>query len=224
MKRILVVDDEPDLCDILRFNLQAAGYEVETARSAEEALNKNLTEFDLLLLDVMLGGMSGFDLAHQLKANPQTAHLPIIFLTALDSEENTLQGFRLGADDYVTKPFSIREVLARVKAVLTRAATAETPQTLSYEGLTMNHTDRSVNIDGTDVPFTRTEFDLLWTLLSQRGKVFSRQELIDQAWPPGVIVTDRTVDVNITRVRKKVGRYALCIVTRQGYGYYFCLS
>ena len=224
MKRILVVDDEPDLCDILRFNLQAAGYEVETAHSAEEALNKNLTECDLLLLDVMLGGMSGFDLAHQLKANPQTAHLPIIFLTALDSEENTLQGFRLGADDYVTKPFSIREVLARVKAVLTRAATAETPQTLSYEGLTMNHTDRSVNIDGTDVPFTRTEFDLLWTLLSQRGKVFSRQELIDQAWPPGVIVTDRTVDVNITRVRKKVGCYALCIVTRQGYGYYFCLS
>lgn len=223
--RILVVDDEQDLCEILKFNLETEGYQVETANSAEEALEKDIASYNLLLLDVMMGGMSGFQLAKQLKNSEVTSHIPIIFLTARDTENDTVTGFNLGADDYISKPFSIREVMVRVRAVLRRTASrlegAEEPAVISYQGLLLNLDKKSVSVDGEDVPFTKTEFELLRLLLEERGRVFSRQELIDRVWPKDVLVLDRTVDVNITRMRKKIGRFAKCIVTRLGFGYYF---
>lgn len=222
--RILVVDDEQDLCEILKFNLETDGYTVEMANSAEEALEMNIESFNLLLLDVMMGGMSGFALAKQLKAEPATKDIPIIFLTARDTENDTVTGFNLGADDYISKPFSIREVLVRVRAVLRRTAEHNgVPQSnvISYQGLELNLDKKTVSIDGEDIPFTKTEFEILHLLLDEKGRVFSRQELIDRIWPKVVLVLDRTVDVNITRLRKKIGRFSKCIVTRLGFGYYF---
>lgn len=221
--KILVVDDEDDLCEILKFNLETEGYQVTTANSAEDALKLDIASFDLLLLDVMMGGMSGFAMAKQLKANPSTANVPIIFLTARDTENDTVTGFNLGADDYISKPFSLREVLVRVRAVLRRTSERQgvEPAVLRYQGLEMNLDKKTVSIDGEDVPFTKTEFELLHLLLEEKGRVFSRQELIDKVWPKDVLVLDRTVDVNITRLRKKIGRFAKCIVTRLGFGYYF---
>lgn len=224
-KRILVVDDEQDLCEILSFNLETEGYHVDTANSAEEALEMDVPSYHLLLLDVMMGGMIGFQMAKKLKENPVTANIPIIFLTARDTENDTVTGFNLGADDYISKPFSIREVMVRIRAVLRRTAeqngTAEEPTTIGYQGLLLNLDKKTVSIDGENVPFTKTEFELLRLLLEEKGRVFSRQELIDRVWPKDVMVLDRTVDVNITRMRKKVGRFAKCIVTRLGFGYYF---
>ena len=220
-KRILIVDDEPDLCDILRFNLEAAGYEVATANSAEEAIGMLNSEgpadaptFDLLLLDVMMPGMSGFELAGKLKQNGSTSQLPIIFLTALGGEEDLLHGFHLGADDYIAKPFSVREVLARVTAVLARTAqvSANTP-------VAIDPVAKTIAIDGQQVPFTPTEFYLLKTLCDHPGRIFSREELIQRVWPSDVIVTTRTVDVNMARIRKKLGQHAQSIVSRQGFGY-----
>lgn len=223
-QRILVVDDEQDLLEILKFNLETEGYEVATASSAEEALQMDIASFSLLLLDVMMGGMSGFAMARKLKEKPTTANVPIIFLTARDTENDTVTGFNLGADDYISKPFSLREVMVRVRAVLRRTATSADegePQVMSYQGIIMNLDKKTVSIEGEDVPFTKTEFELLNLLLSERGRVFSRQELIERIWPKDVLVLDRTVDVNITRLRKKIGPFAKCIVTRLGFGYYF---
>jgi len=223
--KILVVDDEQDLCEILKFNLETEGYRVDTANSAEEALEKDIASYSMLLLDVMMGGMSGFQMAKRLKENPATANVPIIFLTARDTENDTVTGFNLGADDYISKPFSIREVLVRVRAVIRRTADKQgkdvEPSVISYQGLVLNLDKKTVSIDGEDVPFTKTEFELLHLLLEEKGRVFSRQELIDRVWPKDVLVLDRTVDVNITRMRKKVGKFAKCIVTRLGFGYYF---
>ena len=172
----------------------------------------------------MMGGMSGFAMARKLKDNPTTANVPIIFLTARDTENDTVTGFNLGADDYISKPFSLREVMVRVRAVLRRTANnveEGEPQVLSYQGIVMNLDKKTVSIEGEDVPFTKTEFELLHLLLNERGRVFSRQELIERIWPKDVLVLDRTVDVNITRLRKKIGPFAKCIVTRLGFGYYF---
>ena len=222
--RILVVDDEQDLCEILKFNLETDGYAVETANSAEEALEMDIKSFDLLLLDVMMGGMSGFAMAKKLKADPDTSDIPVVFLTARDTENDTVTGFNLGADDYISKPFSIREVLVRIRAVLRRTAERNGEQqsnVLRYQGLELNLDKKTVSIDGEDVPFTKTEFEILHLLLDEKGRVFSRQELIDRIWPKDVLVLDRTVDVNITRLRKKIGKFSKCIVTRLGFGYYF---
>ena len=218
-KQILIVDDEQDLCEILQFNLNVAGYGTDVAFSAEEAIGKGIEQYDLLLLDVMMPGLSGFELAQRLKTDEKTTHIPIIFITAKDAEDDTLQGFGLGADDYVTKPFSVREVVARVNAVLKRNQTQA--KVLKYEELMVDTISKTVTIDDARVELTRTEFDLLALLLTHRGQVFSRQELLDRVWPDDVIVTERTVDVNITRLRKKLGNYASCILTRQGFGYYF---
>lgn len=221
-KRILVVDDEQDLCDILLYNLRVAGYQAEAVYSAEEALDK-VQSFDLLLLDVMMPGLSGFELARRLKDNEATAATPIIFLTAKDTEEDMLHGFGLGADDYIKKPFSVREVVARAKAVLSRSLPHPLKKegSLEYEGLSIDLSHKSVTVDDEAVALTKTEFELLALLLSHRGKVLSRQEILDSVWPQDVIVTDRTVDVNVTRMRKKIGRYGQMIVSRQGFGYVF---
>ena len=221
--KILVVDDEQDLCDILLFNLRASGYVAEAVYSAEQAMEKNLASYDLLLLDVMMPGLSGFELAERLKTDDTTARIPIIFLTAKDTEDDALRGFGIGADDYVTKPFSVREVMARVKAVLSRSTSSpkSQPMNLVYEGLSVDLIKKTASVDGNVVELTKTELELLCLFLSHRGQVFSRQELIEKVWPQNVVVTSRTIDVNITRMRKKIGRYAACIVARQGYGYLF---
>lgn len=222
--RILVVDDEQDLCEILKFNLETEGYEVDTANSAEEAIVLDIPSYDLLLLDVMMGEMSGFAMAKKLKTDERTSKVPIIFLTARDTENDTVTGFNLGADDYISKPFSIREVLVRVRAVL-RRTTAQPEEgsnnILKYQGLVLDLDKKTVTIEGEAVAFTKTEFEILHTLLDERGKVFSRQELINRVWPSDVLVLDRTVDVNITRLRKKIGPFSKCIVTRLGFGYLF---
>lgn len=221
MKRILIVDDEPDLCEILRINLEAEGYETEVAHSATEALRKGVEKCDLAVLDVMMPGISGFEMAERMRTTG--IDVPIIFLTAKDREDDKLQGFALGADDYVSKPFSVRELMARVKAVLSRATTAndEVTEHLAYEGLTIDMAQMKATVDGEGLNLTKTELELLRLLLSHRGQVFSRQQLLSEVWPSDVVVTDRTVDVNITRLRKKLGRYGQHIATRLGYGYVF---
>lgn len=222
--RILVVDDEEDLCEILKFNLEMEGYIVNTANSAEEALTLDIASYHLLLLDVMMGGMSGFALAKQLKSNATTAPIPIVFLTAKDTENDTVTGFTLGADDYIAKPFSIREVILRIKAVLRRTAhqnAIDNQKTLLYKGIIINLDQKTITVDGQNVSFSKTEYELLKLLLEEKNRVFSRQQLIDRIWPSDVQVSDRTVDVNITRLRKKIGQYATHIATRQGFGYYF---
>lgn len=221
-QRILVVDDERNLCDILLYNLSMAGYEAVAAFSAEEALEKKPADFDLILLDVMLPGLSGYELAQKLKTDIATNSIPIVFLSAMGAEDDKLHGFDLGADDYIPKPFSVREVLARIKAVLGRTSQAQSViQELSYEGLKLNIVNKSVSVDGKEIQLTKTEYEILKLFLEHRGQVFSRQEILDRVWPQGVVVSDRTVDVNITRMRKKIGRYSSCIVTRQGFGYLF---
>ena len=220
-KRILIVDDEQDLCEILHVNLMAEGYEAEVANSAQETLRKDVRGFDLLVIDVMMPGMSGFDMARQIRTSGIAT--PIIFLTARDAEEDKLEGFEVGADDYISKPFSVRELMARVRAVLARTAAAneDTSRPLTFKGLTIDLSQRKVVADGEPLNLTKTEQELLLLLLSHRGQVFSRQQLLSQVWPSDVVVTDRTVDVNITRLRKKLGHYGQHIATRQGYGYLF---
>ncbi len=220
-KKILVIDDERDLCEILLFNLMTAGYQAEAVYSAEEALQKNIPSYDLILLDVMMPGMSGFELASKLKSDSSMASVPIIFLTAKDTEDDKLFGFHLGADDYVSKPFSVREVLARVKAVIGRTSISDDVDNLVYKDLKMDLGKMTVTVEGKKVPLTKTEFEILRIMLEQRGVVFSRQCILERIWPRDVVVTDRTVDVNITRMRKKLGRYSQCIIARQGFGYVF---
>ncbi len=220
-RRILVVDDEESLCEILKFNLTTAGYEVDTANSAEEALERNPERYDLILLDVMMGEMSGFRMARRLKEQPQTAAIPIIFCTARDSEDDTVNGLDLGADDYVTKPFSVREVVARVKSVLRRKSAGGEDGRVDCEGLSLDLRSKGCTVDGKSVSLTKKEFEILALLLRHRGTIFSREEILRCVWPDEVIVLDRTVDVNITRLRRKIGIYGRRIVTRLGYGYGF---
>ena len=223
--RILVVDDEEDLCEILQFNLETEGYLVDVAYSAEEALKKDTSVYNLLLLDVMMGEISGFKMARALRENPKLANIPIIFLTAKDSETDRLTGFNIGADDYISKPFSIREVLARVKAVIRRVDANKTDAIpaliLSYEKLEMSLENKKVMLEGVEVPFTKKEFEILKLFLGNKNRVFSRDEMLSRVWSDEVIVLDRTIDVNITRLRKKIGPYGKNIVTRLGYGYCF---
>ena len=219
--KILVVDDEEDLCEILKFNLEAEGYEVDTANSAEEALQMHLADYNLLLLDVMMGEMNGFKMALLLRKNEKLKHIPIIFLTAKDTEDDKLMGFNIGADDYISKPFSIREVIARVKAVLRRSTEKETPEILQFERLYIDPVKKRAFIDQEELPLTKKEFEILSLLLSHPGQVFSREEILSKIWTDEVYVLDRTIDVNITRLRKKIGEYGKHIVTRLGYGYCF---
>ena len=215
--RILVVDDEEDICEILKFNLSKEGYEVVTANSAEEALTLDIASFDLLLLDVMMGGMSGFELTGKLKTDPKTAVVPVIFITARDTEDDAVEGLDLGADDYISKPFSIREVISRVKAVLRRTVT----KAASSVGIFIDDEKKVVTVDGAAVALTRIEYEMFKLLFTNKGKVFPREDILSKVWPDDVIVTDRTVDVNITRLRKKIGEYGNRIVSRHGFGYLY---
>lgn len=225
-RRILVVDDEETLCEALRFNLEAEGYVADVAHSAEEALAMDLKGYDLILLDIMMGEISGMRMASMLKADPKTARIPIIFCTARDSEEDMVKGLDMGADDYISKPYSLRNVLARVKSVLRRSdpdrqPEAEPGDSLTFEGLEMQLDRKVCLVDGKPVTMPRKEFETLRLLLSHPGRIFSRQEILDRVWPDEVVVLDRVVDVNITRIRRKIGPYGRHIVTRSGYGYGF---
>ncbi len=225
--KILVVDDEQDICEILQYNLETEGFEVDTANSAEEALELPLQDYSLILLDVMMGEMSGFQMARRLKNNPVTARVPIIFITALDSEDNLVKGLNIGADDYIAKPLSMKEVKARIKAVLRRSAQSEqvvsgfAENKIVYEGITLDLNAKTATCDGKELEFTKLEFELLSFFLQHANKVYSREDLLKNCWPQDVLVLDRTVDVNITRLRKKIGHYGKQIKTRVGYGYYF---
>lgn len=221
--RILVVDDEEDLCEILKFNLEIEGFAVDTAFSAEEAITKDLSVYNLLILDVMMGEMSGFKLANEIRKNKSFPKIPIIFLTAKDTENDKLTGFNLGADDYISKPFSIREVIARVKAVIRRTTenVANTSDIISYNELIIDLTKKKTIVNNKEIQLTKKEFEILKLLLSNIGHVFSREEILSRVWSDEVFVLDRTVDVNITRLRKKIEKYGKNIVTRLGYGYCF---
>jgi len=220
--RILVVDDEENLCEILKFNLENAGYEVDTALSAEETLAMNLSDYKLFIFDVMMGDISGFQLADIIKKNKSLAAIPIIFCTARDAEEDTIRGFNIGADDYISKPFSIREVIARVNAILRRSQQPEVVDTsLCYDSMRLDMVSKKACINDRNVSLTKKEFEILALFLQKQGRVFSREELLKAVWPDDVYVTDRTVDVHITRLRKKITPYDKNIVTRLGYGYCF---
>lgn len=222
-KKILVVDDEADICEILKFNLDKAGFDTHTASSAEEALTSGVAGYDLILLDIMMDSISGLQMAEMMKKNPDTAGIPIIFVTAKDTEDDTVNGFGAGADDYISKPFSIRELISRVMAVLRRySASAAAPKdSIGYKGLQMDLGSKTVSVNGRPVDMTRTEFEILHLLMSHPSHVFSRDDILAKAWPDEVVVLGRTVDVNITRMRKKLGEYGDCITTRHGYGYCF---
>ncbi len=222
--RILVVDDEEDLCEILKFNLENEGYYVDTANSAEEALKLNISSYNLLLLDVMMGEISGFKMANILKKDKNTSNIPIVFITAKDTENDTITGFNLGADDYISKPFSIREVISRVKAVIRRTANTtvkDNTDQVIYNGLVIDTTKKKVSIDGNEISLTKKEFEILLLLLQNIGRVYAREDILSKIWSEEVYVLDRTIDVNITRLRKKIGDYGKYIVTRLGYGYCF---
>lgn len=236
--KILVVDDEPDLCEGLKLNLEIEGYEADTAYSAEEALEMDLTSYDLILLDVMMGKMSGFEIARILKRNPTTANIPIIFCTAKNADDDMIAGLNLGADDYVTKPYNIRNILARIKSVLRRserngggaAASPSAPVTkeevkakriIREEGLVIDLDQIVCTIDEVPVRMPRKEFELLSLFMSNPGKIFSREDILQKVWSDEVVVVNRVVDVNVTRLRAKIGKYGKLIVTRSGYGYGF---
>ena len=225
--RILVVDDEESLCEILKFNLEREGYEVLTALSAEEALTLELDKLDLIILDVMMGELSGFSMAKILRKRRDTATLPIIFCTARDTEADKIEGLDIGADDYIAKPFSVAEVMARVRSVLRRSqhqpkiTTEDSDSIIRFEDLEINQLKKRCTISDEEISLTRKEFDILVLLLSNRGSILSREQIMKRVWSDEVVVLDRTIDVNITRMRKKLGKYGNHIITRTGYGYGF---
>lgn len=230
-EKILVIDDEESVCEILRFNLEKEGYEVDCAYSAEEALEMDLEPYSLFMVDIMMDKLSGYDFAKRVKYVTATEDTPILFCSALDNEDNIVMGLNIGADDYVTKPFVIGEVLARVRAILRRAAknkdTMPDPNKVIYEsdiifkGLRIDRNEKICYINDNPAPLTRTEFNILLFFLTHRNRIYSREEIISQVWGDEIVVTHRTIDTNITRLRKKLGEYGNNIVTRQGFGYGF---
>ena len=227
--RILIVDDEETLCEVLKLNLENEGYDVDTAFSAEQALGYNLTEYSLILLDIMMGEISGIKMAKMLKSDVATADIPIIFCTARDTEDDMIMGLNLGADDYIMKPYTVRNVVARVRSVLRRTTShkntnnsaAEKPTRLVVDGLCLDLEFKRCTVDGQEVKLARKEFELLAYLIQHRGKICSREQILSRVWSDEVVVLDRTIDVNITRLRSKIGAYGSYIVTRSGFGYGF---
>ena len=227
-ERILIVDDEETLCEVLKLNLENEGYDVDIAFSAEQALTLDLKSYSLILLDIMMGEISGIKMAKMMKADVTTADIPIIFCTARDSEDDMVMGLNIGADDYIMKPYTVRNVIARVKSVLRRTAghkgnatATEKPNMLQVEGLQLDMEFKRCMVDGVEVKLARKEFELLAYLISHRGKILSREQILSRVWSDEVVVLDRTIDVNITRLRSKIGTYGSYIVTRSGFGYGF---
>ena len=227
-ERILIVDDEETLCEVLKLNLENEGYDVDIAFSAEQALSYDLKIYSLILLDIMMGDISGLKFAKMLKLDVTTADIPIIFCTARDTEDDMVLGLNLGADDYITKPYTVRNVIARVKSVLRRSnphkvvlEQKEPPKVLQIEGLKMDLEFKRCFVDGEEIKLVRKEFELLVYLVSHKGKILSREQILSGVWRDEVVVLDRTIDVHITRLRSKLGTYGSYIVTRSGFGYGF---
>ena len=221
-KRILIVDDEEDLCEILQYNLSNEGYKTDIAHSAEEALKRPLDEYDLLMLDIMMGQMSGLKFADKIRKELGN-NVPVIFLTAKDTENDILTGFSIGADDYITKPFSVNELTARVKAVLkrTNSSRSKNPAVTKYGDIELDTARKRLIINNEKVELTKKEYEILRLLLENPSKVFSREDILSRIWGGDVIVTDRTVDVNITRLRTKLGKFGANLKNKTGYGYFF---
>lgn len=218
--KILVVDDEVSICELMKINLELVGYSVDMAHSAESALRMPLEDYSLMVFDIMMGEMSGLELVSKVRENPETSDVPIIVCTALGEEAPLVDGFTRGADDYIRKPFSMREFVLRVQSLLKRTKSVPA-DTVSYKKLSLNVPSRTCSIGSEEIPLTKKEFDLLHFFLTNRNKVFSREEIIDRIWGENIYVVDRTIDVNINRLRKKLGVYESKIVTKQGYGYGF---
>lgn len=221
--RILVVDDEETLCDVLKLNLENEGYDVDVAYSAEQALELDLTQYSLILLDIMMGEISGIRMAKIMKSKHETANIPIIFCTAKDTEDDMIIGLNIGADDYIMKPYTIRNILARVRTVLRRTSrpTVEKSEVIAVQGLKVDLRLKMCTIDEQEVKLSKKEFEILAFLVKNQNRIFTRDELLNFVWKDEVVVLDRTVDVNITRLRQKLGEYGHCIITRSGYGYGF---
>lgn len=251
--KILIIDDEKEICEILKYNLQLEGYDTDVVYSAEEALSFDLTSYSLIILDIMMDNIDGFEMARQLKKNPATMYIPIIFCSALSGEDEHIMGLNIGADDYITKPFRTREMIARVKSVLRRAKVSKelsshiqsaqpqitltpkpvqqqiaipAPQVkpeydLSYKNLRIDTDTKLCYINGESINLTKTELELLSFFLKHRNSIYSRKELLSKIWNDSDKVSNRTIDTNITRLRKKIGIYGTCITTRLGYGYGF---
>lgn len=221
--RILVVDDEETLCEVLKLNLENEGYDVDVAYSAEQALELDLTKYSLILLDIMMGEISGIKMAKILKSKHETADIPIIFCTAKDTEDDMITGLNIGADDYIMKPYTVRNVLARVKTVLRRTnhSSSESVDAIEVKGLKVDIKLKICTINGLEIKLSKKEFEILVFLMKNQNRIFTRDELLDFVWKDEVVVLDRTVDVNITRLRQKLGEYGHCIITRSGYGYGF---
>ena len=220
--KILVVDDEEDLCEILQFNLEQEGFTVDTAFSSEQALKLELSQYDFFLLDIMMGEISGLELAKIIRRNPDLADKPILFITAKGSEDDKLKGFNAGADDYVAKPFSVKEVIARIHVICKRVFTTTQKEiSFEYEDMKLIPESKKVTINNIDVGLTKTEFEILQLLLNHKGRIYSRDEIMHKIWEGDTFVGDRTVDVNVRRIRKKIGEYHKLIKTKSGYGYYF---
>ena len=220
-QKILVVDDEQSICELMKINLEIAGYDVDIAYSAEDALRLNLEEYALMVFDIMMVNISGLQLVSMVRQMPKIANVPIIVCTALSEERPLVEGFSRGADDYIKKPFSMKEFVLRVKSLLRRTSKTINNSNVSYKSLTLDNSSKLCYIDGKEVALTKKEFDILYLLISNPGKVFSREEILQTIWEKNVYVVDRTIDVNINRLRKKLGEYESNIVTRQGYGYGF---
>lgn len=229
--KILVIDDEESICEILKYNLEKDGYDVDCAYSAEEALTLDLSSYSLMIVDIMMDRLSGFDFAKRIKNNAATENIPVIFCSALSGEDDTVMGLNIGGDDYITKPFVIGEVLARVRAVLRRSHASRQvayntsksiyEPDITYRMLRVNRNEKIALLNGEPINLTRTEFDMLLFLLTHRNRIYSREELIRQVWSNDVVVTNRTIDTNIARLRKKLGEYGENITTRPGFGYGF---
>lgn len=221
--KILIVDDEESICEILQLNLQAEGYSVDVAYSAEDALKLNLTSYSLLILDIMMGEIGGYKMLQILRSKEETKNIPVIFCSAKDTKDDTITGLNLGADDYIAKPFVAREVIARVKSVLRRTYSKAEVQTnsIEFDTLEMDLNRKQCKIDGENISMTKKEFEILALLLQNKNVIFSRQDILSRVWDDKVVVVDRTIDVFITRLRKKIGIYGKHIVTRLGYGYGF---
>lgn len=221
--KILIVDDEESICEILQLNLLSEGYTVDVAYSAEEALKLDISSYSLLILDIMMGEIGGYKMLQILRTKDETKNIPVIFCSAKDTKDDTITGLNLGADDYIAKPFVAREVIARVKSVLRRTYSKSDVQhtLIEFETLSMDLSRKQCTIDGEDVSMTKKEFEILALLLQNRNVIFSRQDILSRVWDDEVVVVDRTIDVFITRLRKKIGVYGKKIVTRLGYGYGF---
>ena len=219
-QKILAVDDEEDILEILSFNLANENYEVDTCTSAEDALRKNLAGYDLFILDVMMGSVSGFMLAEKIRKE-MTLTTPIIFLTARDTENDRITGFNLGADDYLAKPFSVKELTARVKAVLRRSSRGLMKTAIASGNFTIDTANKMIYKDTEALELTRKEYEILALFIGNAGRIFPRNELLSKVWGDDVIVTDRTVDVTVARIRKKLGDMGNRIKNKSGYGYYF---